>query len=310
MPAQIEIVKDTPGQRIYFYPQEGRPDSTPEVEIKDKYGSTLSDSSTDYVTLDSVNTTIAAAASKNDMELALTSVAGIEVSKTYLAINSLQQREWLRVYAINSSTNVITVDEKLEYDYEIGDAFQSTFFYRVLQDHEIATLERLQRARAVYTVDSQDYTHETNYSVVLTPLINPLTAEFVKKRRPSIMPRESSQTRGSDYLDLRETAFDIVKKAIRKKGSGQKNSKNYAPALLRTPEDIEEWALAELDILLQRDGLQMLPGWDPQAALEHLEERAMRLRNSSLDSLQWMDLSQSDSPSESEVTPKLPNFMR
>lgn len=310
MPAQIEIVKDTLGQRIYFYPQEGRPDSTPTVEIKDKYGSTISDASTDYVTLDPVNTTLASASSKNDTTMTLTSVSGVAVGKSYLATNSLQQREWLRVYAVNSSTNQITLDEKLEFDHDDATTFQSTFFYRELQDHEVSTLERLQRARGVYSVNSQEYTEEINYSVVLTPLINPLTVEFVKRRRPSIMPRESSQTRGSDYLDLRDTAFDIVKKAIRKKGSGQKNSKNYAPALIRSPEDLEEWCLAELDILLQRDGLQMLPGWDPQAALEHLEDRAMRLRNSSLASLQWIDLTQDDAPSSSELTPKVPHLMR
>ena len=310
MPARIEVVKDISDQRIYFKPQEGRPSATPSVALKDRYGSIVAAASTSNVTLDTVNTTVSVAGAKNDMSLTLTAVTGIQVGRSYLITNSLGQKEWFRVYAVNASTKIVESDEKLEFVHDTAATFQSTTFYRTLTDTEVNTLAEMQRARATYTFDSMDYTQEINFDICLTPLINPLTVEFIKKRRPSIMPREPSQTRGSDFADLRESAWDLVKKGIRKKTAGNKIGDKWRPSLLRTPEDVEEWALAEFDVMCFKANINPLKSWDPQAALEHLEDVRRDLKNSSLNDLQFMDKAEDDSPGPEDIGPKQPHLMR
>lgn len=306
MSARLEILKDVSEQRIYFYPQEGRPSTTPSVQIKDQYGSTIAASSTTYVTQDTVNTTVSVAGAKGDTSLTLASVSGIEFRKTYLMVNSLSQREWVRVYSINQSTKVVGFDEPLEFAHDTSATFVSTMFYRALQSSEVDSLEELDRARASYVVDGMTYVQEIPYDVVLTPLTNPLTVEFVKQRRPGIMRREPASTRGSDLADLRGAAWDAVMKGIR----GHKDG--WRPALLKTPEDIEQWALAEFDKVAWEAGIStVLRGeWAGIDAIEHLENRVSRAANSSLSSLKFMDFDDSDSRSEDEIEYQRPDFSR
>ena len=306
MSARLEIVKGASSQRIYFYPQEGRPSATPSVQIKDQYGSTVTASSTSYVTQDTVNTTVSVAGAKNATSLTLTSVSGIEFRKSYLITNSLSQREWVRIYSINSSTKVVEFDEPLEFAHDISAPFVSTMFYRTLQSSEIDSLEELYRARASYVVNGITYIQEIPFDVVLTPLVNPLTVEYIKKRRPGIMRREPSSTRGSDLADLREAAWDEVMKGIRSHQDG------WRPALLKTPDDIESWALAEFDKIAWENGIStVLRGeWSGIDAIEHLENKVSRLANKSLSSLKFMDFDDDDSRSDDEMEYKRPDFVR
>jgi hypothetical protein len=306
MPARLEVIKAISGQRIYFYPQQGRPSATPSVEIKDQYGSTVTASATSNVTQDSVNTTVSVAGAKGDTSLTLASVSGIEFRKTYLITNSLLQTEWVRVYSVNSSTKVVEFDEPLEFTHDTSATFVSTMFYRTLQSGEVDSLEELYRARASYVVDSMTYVQEIPFDVVLTPLVNPLTVEYIKKRRPGVMRREPSSTRGSDLADLREAAWDEVMKGIR----GHKDG--WRPALLKTPDDIEQWALAEFDKLAWEAGITtVLRGeWAGIDAIEHLENKISRLANKSLVSLKFMDLSDDDSRADDEIEYQRPDFSR
>ena len=306
MSARLEIVKGASSQRIYFYPQEGRPSATPSVQIKDQYGSTVTASSTSYVTQDTVNTTVSVAGAKNATSLTLTSVSGIEFRKSYLITNSLSQREWVRIYSINSSTKVVEFDEPLEFAHDISATFVSTMFYRTLQSSEIDSLEELYRARASYVVNGITYIQEIPFDVVLTPLVNPLTVEYIKKRRPGIMRREPSSTRGSDLADLREAAWDEVMKGIRSHQDG------WRPALLKTPDDIESWALAEFDKIAWENGIStVLRGeWSGIDAIEHLENKVSRLANKSLSSLKFMDFDDDDSRSDDEIEYRRPDFVR
>jgi hypothetical protein len=306
MSARLEIVKGASGQRIYFYPQEGRPSATPSVQIKDQYGSTVTASSTNYVTQDTVNTTVSVAGAKNATSLTLTSVSGIEFRKSYLITNSLSQREWVRIYSINSSTKVVEFDEPLEFAHDTSATFVSTMFYRTLQSGEVDSLEELYRARASYVVNGMTYVQEIPFDVVLTPLVNPLTVEYIKKRRPGIMRREPSSTRGSDLADLREAAWDEVMKGIRGHQDG------WRPALLKTPDDIESWALAEFDKIAWENGIStVLRGeWSGIDAIEHLENKVSRLANKSLASLKFMDFDDDDSRSDDEIEYRRPDFVR
>jgi hypothetical protein len=305
MAARLEVVKAVAGQRIYFNPQEGRPTATPSVQIKDENGNTITAAATTNVTQSTANTTVAVASVVGATTLTLTAVTGVEYRKSYLITNGLQQREWVRVVSVNSATKVVGVDEPLQFAHDTAATFQSTEFYRTLQAAEVADLKEMCRARASYAVGGLTYTQEINFDVVLTPLVDPLTVEFVKRRRPDIMPREFSQTRGSDLQDIREAAWDRVLKGIRSHGAG------WRPALLRTPEDVEEWALAEFDLLAYEAGLSTIARkMEPIIAVQYLEDRVNRKRNHSLSTLKFMDFDENDFPSSDEVCFRRPDFRR
>jgi hypothetical protein len=211
----------------------------------------------------------------------------------------------MRVKSVNSSTKEVEFDEPLEYAHDTSATFQGCSFYYTLQSAEVDTLEEHYRARASYVVGGLTYTQEIPFDVVLTPLISPLTVEFVKQRRPDIMTSEHSQTRGSDLADFRFVAWENVKQGIRDEGDG------WRPALLRSPADVERWALAEFDLLAHEGGIDILRGeWDAQAAIEHLEERIQRRKIKSLASLSFMDFNEDDSRGEGETRPIELDFVR
>lgn len=304
MSARIEVVKGVTGQRIYFQPQEGRPTSTPSVAIKDENGSTVTAASTTYVTQNTVNTTVATANAVGDTTLTLASIANIEYRKSYLITNSHLQTEWVRVVKVDSSNVQVTLDEPLEFEHDTSATFQSTEFYRTLQTAEVDSLKEMYRARASYVVGGITYTQEINFDVVLTPLVNPLTVEFVKIRRPDLMPREFSQTRGSDLQDIRDAAWDRVLKGIRANGDG------WRPALLRTPEDVEEWALSEFDLMAFEAGLNTIARkMDPVTAINYLKQERNEKRSHSLSMLRFMDFDEDDSPSEDEIDYRRPDLV-
>jgi hypothetical protein len=305
MAARLEVLKDVSNQVIWFYPQEGRPSATPTVAIKDKYGSTLTAAADTNVTQGTVNTTSNGATTINATTMTLDSITGIEVGKTYLITNAALQREWVRVYGVDTSNKIVTFDEQLEFAHADEATFQDVGFYYTLQDSEVNTLDDMRRARATYTWNSISYVEEINFDVVLTSLKNPLTVEFIKKRHPNITQREASTTLGSDFADFREVAWDNVMKGIRSHKEG------WRPALLKTPENIEQWAIAEFDLIAHKEGTRILRGdWDPQAAIEHLEGRVMAESRKAMDSLEFMDFNDDDGQSSDEIEYVRPDFVR
>lgn len=312
MSARQELTKGVTGQKIWFYPQEGRPSATPTVEIFGSGGSSSSlvAAANTYVTQSTCNTALSVAASAGAKSITLAATTGIEWRKTYLITNALGQMEWVRPMSINTSTKVVTLDEPLEFAHAITTTtFQGTSFYYTAQTAVVADLGELYRARAVYTAGGQQYKSEVAFDVVLVPLVNPLTVEFLQKRRPGIMSMEGSSTRGSDFADAREVAWDRVMKAIRKAGT---EPHQWRPALLKTADDVEEWASAELDLQLWNQGVDVLTGdWDPERAQIHLEDRCRAERDKALSSLQWMDNDDDDGRADDEIRPSRgPDFVR
>jgi len=311
MAPRLEVVKGVSSQRVHFYPQEGRPSSTPTVEIKDESGNTHRAAADTYVTQGTANTTVSSASSVGDESLTLTAVTGITVRReAYLVTNSNGNKEWVRVTAVDSTNKVAYVDEPLEYAHDTSATFQDCSFYYTLQTTDVDTLEQMWRARASYTVDSLTYTQEVPFDVVLTPLVNPLTVGFIKKWRPNVTGQEFAATRGTDFDDLREAAWDKIKYAIRRHCTGRALGENWRPALLRTPDDVEEWALAEFDLLSQRNGIAILAGVDPERALEMLGEERDGLRHASLSSLHFLDIDEDDARDDDEAAPSRPDFVR
>jgi hypothetical protein len=306
--ARLEVVKNVTGQRIYFKPPQGTPSATPSVSIKDKGGATVTAANTTYVTLDSVSTTVSTANSVNDNYITLASVSNIEWRETYLLTNSLLQKEWVRVKSVNSSSKVVYFDEPLKFVHDTSATFKGVRFYYTLQASEVDTHDELFTARASYAVNSLNYIMEIPFDVVITPLQNPLTVEFVKRRHPDIMAYEPTETRGTDFADLRDQAWSEVLMGIREQNTPSGSA--MRPALLRTPEDLDEWAVAEFDLLAQKNGIMILRGWDPKEATTYLEEQKNKRKNKSLSNLHWYDEDESSSLGQNEESPISMDYIR
>lgn len=310
MSERIDIVKGVSGQRIYFDPAmcgdpagRGRPTSTPSVLIKDSAGNTVTAAATTYVTQDSVATTIKAATSVSagDKTATLTSAAGAAVGVTYLLTNAAAQREWVRLVGANASTGVVEFGEPVEHDYAAADTFVGCRFYYTLQAAEVDELVELYRARATYAVGGRSFVLEVPFDVVLTQLPNLLTAEFIKRRRPDIMAQQPSVSLGDDLEDLREEAWALVRRGIRQVATSRNE---WRPALLRTPEDVDQWAMAEFDKIAWRNGLRVLRGeWAGEAAMRYLDEEIDLAKTRALSSLTFMDLEEDDSRGTEDTHP-------
>lgn len=303
MSARLEVVKDQLLQRVWFYPRQGRPTATPSVAIKSDAGTTIAAASTTGVTQDAVNTTVSTASAAGDDTLTLTAVTSIEWRQTYLVTNAALQQEWVRVKGVNASTKVVTLDEPLVFAHDTAATFVGTRFYRTLTASEVDELVELYRARAEYVVGGLNYIQEIPFDVVKTPLENPLTVEFLRRRRPDIMAFEPASSRGSDFADFRELAWEEVKRGIRQAG--------WRPGLVRTPEDIDEWAIAEFDLLARKNGVSIiLPGWDAEKAVLHLEAARNTAQANSLRSIKFLDLNEDDSADVEEEAPLRMDFVR
>lgn len=283
---RLEFAQNVASQRLYFYPPEGRPTSTPSVAIKDSGGSTITAAATTNVTLDAVSTTVSVASSVGDDNLTLTTAASIDWRVTYLVTNSIGQKEWVRVKSCNATTKVVYFDEPLRYAYDTAATFVGTRFYRTLQTAEVDELVELYRARATYVVGGLNYVMEIPFDVVMTPLSNPLTVETLKKWHPDIMSYEPTESRGTDFADIREQAWDEVKRAIRQRG--------WRPGLLRTPEDVEAWAVSEFDLIAQKNGIKVLRDVPGLEAVEYLERERNKRRDYSCSTLSWMEKTPED----------------
>lgn len=315
---RLEIRKDATTERIYFRPSEGRPSSTPTVAIRET-GSDLVASSTDNVTQDTVNTTVATASSASAKQLELADVSGIETYQThppgargmYLVTNSSGQKEWVRVKSVSSGDSTVDVTEPLAFAYDTAATFVSTMFYYTVQAAQTANLKELLIARATYTVDSIVYVMDVPFDVVLIPLHNPLTAEFVHRKHPGLPAGEHASTYGSDFWDLRQAAWDRVCQGIRDACPGAKLGEAWRPAMVRSPGDLEQWALAEFDYIVQKEGIDVLKGVEPLEAIEHLKLERTETKNAALATLRFMDINEDESMSGDEAAPDAgPTFRR
>ena len=127
----------------------------------------------------------------------------------------------------------------------------------------------------------------------------------MKLRLPDIMAQEHAETRGSDYLDLRTAAWDRVRKGIRDSAHGRR------PALLRTPDDAEEWGWAEFMLLAYNAGVDVLRGdWGAEEAIEHLEGRIERTKRVALSTMEFYDDNEDDSRSDDDTRPLTLDLIR
>ncbi len=299
---RLEALKDGTTDRVWFYPQEGRPTATPSVGTHDQYGTALSAAADTNVTLDAVNTTLSANASAGDESVTLTATTNVEVGVEYLLTSTLGQVERVRVASVDhAGSGVAGLYEPLEYAHASTSTFVGTRFYYELQTADVNALAELNRARATYAVGGINHTLEEPYDVCLLPLSNRLTAAYLKANRPSITAQEHKETRGTDFTDLREQAWDRVKKGIRALGDGDDH--RWRPALVRVPSNLDLWALAEFELMAHKNHVDVLPpgDWSGESGVQYLEEQRNKERAKVLNGgFEWLDLNEDDSRGEGE----------
>lgn len=299
---RLEVTKGQTGQLVWFRATEGRPSATPSVGLKDSGGAVLKASSTTNVTLDTVNTTVNATAAAGVKQLTVASGTGIVRGRTYRVQNALGQVEWVRVVGITGTT--VTLDEPTEYAYAAADAFQATEFYYTLQTADVAILRELCVATATYSVTGQvTGPLLAAFDVVLHPLANPLTVERLKERWPDVAAQEQTEQRGEDFARQRVAAWDLVRRGLRHRG--------FRPACVVTSEDLCEWGLWELALILQEGGVRVVRNLQGLEALNYIRERRQQERDAALANLHFVDLDEDEALNEErEYKPLTLDFVR
>lgn len=108
---------DTAGT-FEIYPYHGRPDSAPNIVIKNPDGTTLQASTA--MTMASATTT-SATGPTNKKFLTLTAVTGFNVGERAYLKNNLGQIEYADIASVNSSTKVVGFEHELRFTYASGD---------------------------------------------------------------------------------------------------------------------------------------------------------------------------------------------
>lgn len=106
MTRHAEIIFGLTGQTFTYDPPEGRASGTPTVQVfstsTDDDG-TAESATTGAASVDSVNTTISAAAAIGDAALTLTSGSGVTKGRRYLLTDADGNQEWIECTGINST---------------------------------------------------------------------------------------------------------------------------------------------------------------------------------------------------------------
>lgn len=116
-----EIIFNLAGQSFTYDPPEGfRPSGTPTVIVMSSGsddGTVTETATTDACSVDSVNTTLAAAGSAGSRSLTLTSGTGVTRGRRYLLTDANGEYEWVEVHGVSAAA--VTLKHPLINDYTI-----------------------------------------------------------------------------------------------------------------------------------------------------------------------------------------------
>lgn len=162
-------------------------------------------------TVDSVNTTLAAAASEGDTILSLVSVSSVEVGRYYDLEASDGRAERARVTAISGTT--VTLLEPLGADYGSGSSFTGNRLTCSIPSGDADPLDEGYEARWTYTIDSESYYANTLFDIVRSPwpevILRP--HEF-RQYTPGLSgPHMEGSLSGLDFVDEIDVATERVR---------------------------------------------------------------------------------------------------
>lgn len=291
--SRAEVVQDQTSQKLWFLAPEGRPSATPSVGLKDSTGTAITAAATTYVTIDPVTTTLSAAAAKLVRTVTLTAITSIRIGAIYRIKNALGQFEDVRVVGVDPVGKIAHLSEPLRYAYASADTFFSCEFYRTLQAAEVADLAELNIATATYLVTGEQTAPLIAvWDVVLHPLAsrNPISPAALKRLWPDLTGQEWDEQKGEDYRPQREEAWRKVMEGVYQHGK--------RPAMIVSAELFERWALAELAIILQEGGVEVVRGMTAEGALARLDTKLSTVRSAALSTITWYDETEDESRDE------------
>jgi hypothetical protein len=312
MQERQEFIVDTASQTLNFRSPWGRPSATPSVAIATSGGAELSAAATTYVTLDTVNTTIAASVDAGATSLSVTSAASIAVGTTYWLTNEYGQTEQAKVSKINSTT--IEFVDPLMYAYDLVDTgtygtFQGVEFYYTLQSGDYDELREMNVAKATFTAGGLPRVMRIVFDVVEVPLNAPgaLTAEAVYERLGRDLARqEPAAQRGEDFAPQRNAAWNIVRRRLYQHSDDQGQ---WRPSMIVDPSDLFEYAIAVFTRVCHEQSIQVIRT-DPPPALEELLGTEREERTEAFKGLSWLDRDEDETQEEDETQPIPLDFIR
>lgn len=197
------------------------------MSIVDPSGTELE---TPTATVDTVNTTLSAAAAVDATSVTLTSVSGVSARRHYVVSGADGQREWVRVRAVNTSTRVVTLYEPVAAAYASGAAFYGTDITATVDGDSVDDLLEGYEARWEFTVDGATEYGVTRFDAVHT--VWPATLTTTRELRSYAGPlvgRDVGRDTDADFEDVLEHAYNRVIEDVRARGRDPSRFRSVEP---------------------------------------------------------------------------------
>lgn len=165
--------------------------------------------------------TLDADAAAGSTSLTLVDATDVVVRRTYALLGASGDREWVRIRAVNVSTDVVTLYEPLSGSYGAGDTVVDNRLVVSVTGDQAAEIDQGYEARFVYTALGVVWRPIVRWDVVRSAWPEQLVSTVELRRyAPNILNREfeASSSAGLDFADLLEVAVERVRTDIRAAG--------------------------------------------------------------------------------------------
>lgn len=253
--------------------------------------------------LDAANTTLSAGAAIDDTTLSVAAASNFVSRRRYWIANAHDQKEHVLVLKVDTSANVLTLSEGLEYAYATSDAVYSNRITYAVAAGVSTPRQRNCEARFVYAIAGVTYRVITMWDVVRQKWPDALisTGEFrqLAGELAADVYQDSTQ-RGEDFREAIATATTRMLTDIRRRTSD--NGIQIEPDLFKSFQSFKEPVAERVIYDRARRGFQP-PDWD--AALpfvEFAEAEYERALDAALDTTDSYDADDSGTVPGSERT--------
>ena len=224
----VDLIYNQTGQTVYVYPDEwalGVPTSATCAVYKGDKDMDEDPEFSPTVTIDSVSTTIAAAAGpaqSNPRRLVLASCAGIDPGISYLAETDAEQRELVTPTKAHTASAYIDLENELRYDYPAsGCTLKGVRMSFTVNADWIANSNNIllpdwpsYKAVWTYTLGGLSRRAYTYLRIVRQVAKTGVTVRDLQKYMPDILLEEPRSQRGQGYNPLIEGAWEDCRRDL------------------------------------------------------------------------------------------------
>jgi len=256
-----ELTYGITGQKLILDVREGRPASVTDVQIFD-IGDGDDDAEETAPGSNAVEpnpaTTIAATSGFGQSDptlLTLTAGTGVTVGRTYLATNTLGEKEWVTVKAVSGTSVYATSPLKNQFAASASSTFQSTRLTSTINATWIAEENNISdafaltpafRVRWTYVVGTTAYVTDTYFDVVRYPWVHGVTEADMRGLVHDWDERLPTHHREDGGARMIERASIDVRLDLKRAG--------IDPALIRHSETRDELVLHRAAIAIEQPG--------------------------------------------------------